>query len=68
MKRGEDLIPDLQKLEENEEFQIYEKNYVYRKLYPGDIIFGRALTGKTLEGLDGLDTARMTIISSSNKT
>jgi hypothetical protein len=40
----------------------YKHSYVYRVLQPGDIIFGRALTGCTLEGAKGEDCARMTIV------
>lgn len=37
-------------------------------MYPGDIIFGRVLTGLRLEGDRGTDRARMTIVSSSSTT
>lgn len=37
-------------------------------MFPGDIIFGRVLTGLRLEGDKGIDRARMTIVSSSSTT
>lgn len=44
----------------------YEKSYIYKRLYTGDIVFGRVLTGLTLEGNSGVDKARMSVVSSSS--
>lgn len=37
-------------------------------MYPGDIIFGRVVTGLRLDGDKGIDRARMTIVSTSSTT
>ncbi|KAM3143199.1 hypothetical protein pb186bvf_004785 [Paramecium bursaria] len=61
-------IPDFAYLGDEDQYIKYRKSYVYKRLYPKDIIFGRVLTGLTLEKTQGLDTARMTIVSSSSQT
>ncbi|CAD8190154.1 unnamed protein product [Paramecium pentaurelia] len=61
-------VPDYAVCNSNNGYIQYKKSYVYKKLFPGDIIFGRVLTGLRLEGDKGIDRARMTIVSSSSTT
>ncbi|CAD8118326.1 unnamed protein product [Paramecium sonneborni] len=61
-------IPDYAVCNSNNGYIQYQKSYIYKKLYPGDILFGRVLTGLRLEGDKGIDRARMTIVSSSSIT
>ncbi|CAD8194911.1 unnamed protein product [Paramecium pentaurelia] len=61
-------IPDYAVCNNNNGYIQYQKSYIYKKLYPGDIIFGRVLTGLRLEGDKGTDRARMTVVSSSSTT
>jgi hypothetical protein len=52
----------------NDDLVHYKKTYAYKTLYPGEMLFGRALTGLDIEGEPRPDHVRMTIVSTSYST
>lgn len=61
-------IPDYAVTNSTDTHIEYRRSYIYKRLYPGEILFGRVLTGLTLEGHKGNDISRMTVVSSSSTT